>query len=197
MKPPLLIIFYRNPQLGKVKSRLAATMGEDMALAIYLLLSAHVRNICSKLKYDKVVYYSDYVDTEDNWSNEIFFKRLQQGEGLGNKMIAAFEASFASGYKEICIIGTDCFELTSDILQESFDKLKTHDVVIGPAKDGGYYLLGMKKFYADFFENKKWSTSSVCADTIDDFARLKLSYYRLPLLSDVDEEKDLPAGFRV
>jgi glycosyltransferase A (GT-A) superfamily protein (DUF2064 family) len=69
--------------------------------------------------------------------------------------------------------------------------------VIGPATDGGYYLLGMKKFYPAFFQNKNWSTDSVCSDTISDFKNLNLNHFSLETLTDVDEEKDLPAGFSV
>jgi rSAM/selenodomain-associated transferase 1 len=195
MKPPLLIIFYRNPQLGKVKSRLAATMGEGKALAVYLMLSGHVREITTSLNTDKVVYYSNYIDTEDGWSNEIYHKRLQHGEGLGKRMKAAFAESFDDGYHEVIIIGTDCLELTTDILKEAFKELKTHDVVIGPAKDGGYYLLGMKRLHSEFFENKTWSTDSVFTDTLNDIKELGLTYHELPVISDVDEETDLPIGF--
>lgn len=195
MKPPLLIIFYRNPELGKVKSRLAATMGESKALAIYLLLSAHVREVTASIGADKVVYYSNYIDSEDGWPNDVYLKRLQSGDGLGNRMKAAFEESFDGGYQEVIIIGTDCLELTSEILNAAFNELKTHDVVIGPAKDGGYYLLGMKRFHPTFFENKIWSTDSVFTDTMHDIKRLKLTYHELPVISDVDEETDLPPGF--
>jgi uncharacterized protein len=195
MKPPLLIIFYRNPELGKVKSRLAATLGEGKALAIYLMLSGHVRELTTALNTDKVVYYSNYIETEDGWSNELYLKRLQHGEGLGKRMKAAFAESFDSGYEEVIIIGTDCLELTTEILKEAFKKLKTHDVVIGPAKDGGYYLLGMKKAHSEFFENKTWSTVSVFMDTINDIKELGLTYHVLPVVSDVDVETDLPTGF--
>lgn len=197
MKPPLLIIFYRNPELGKVKSRLAVTLGEEKALAIYLMLAAHTREVSSALKCDKVVYYSKYVDTEDNWDNKVFFKRQQHGEGLGVKMMAAFEESFRAGYHDVCIIGTDCLELTTEILEDAFQNLKSHDVVIGPARDGGYYLLGMKKLHAQFFQNKEWSTSTVFNDTMTDVKNLHLSSYVLPRISDVDEEKDLPPGFNL
>jgi len=195
MKPPLLIIFYRNPELGKVKSRLAATMGEGKALAVYLMLSGHVRELTTTLNTDKVVYYSNYIDTEDGWSNELYLKRLQYGVGLGKRMKAAFAESFDGGYHEVIIIGTDCLELTTDILKEAFKELKTHDVVIGPAKDGGYYLLGMKRLHSEFFENKTWSTDSVFTDTLNDIKELGLTYHKLPVISDVDEETDLPTGF--
>jgi rSAM/selenodomain-associated transferase 1 len=188
----LLIIFYRNPELGKVKSRLAATVGEERALAIYLLMATHARNISLSIPMDKIVYYSAFIDSEDNWLNRDFQKRLQHGSDLGEKMKNAFEESFNSGYESVCIIGTDCLQLTEDILIMAFDTLKQHDAVVGPAADGGYYLLGMNRFVPELFNNKTWSTSSVCGDTIQDLKSLHCSYYLLPTLHDVDQESDLP-----
>lgn len=196
MKPDLLIIFYRNPQLGKVKSRLAATLGEERALAIYIVLSSYTRLVTSAVNCDRVVYYSDYIDREDNWPNENFFKHLQKGDELGIKMRVAFESAFRQGYKRVCIIGTDCMELTTGILNDAFEILKRKDVVIGPAVDGGYYLLGMNRFIPELFSLKKWSTSTVCIDTIHDLERLQSTYKLLPMLSDIDTEADLPQQLR-
>lgn len=193
MKPDLLIIFYRNPELGKVKTRLAATMGDERALAIYLKLASHTRSVASEVNCDRVVWYSDFVDTEDNWPNDVFLKERQRGETLGDRMQVAFDRAFQDGYQRACIIGTDCLELTSEILSEAFNKLNTHDAVIGPALDGGYYLLGMKEFHSEFFNKKVWSTNTVFENTVKDFERLKLSFILLPTLIDIDEERDLPS----
>lgn len=195
-KKRLLIVFYRNPELGKVKNRLAVTVGEERALALYLLMAAHARNVSLALSVDRVVYYTEFIDTEDSWLNRDFTKRLQHGNVLGEKMKYAFEESFRSGYESVCIIGTDCFELTSEILDNAFVFLETNDTVIGPAADGGYYLLGMNRYIPEIFDNKIWSTSSVCADTMDDFKRLRLHYHVLPTLHDVDNESDLPPHLR-
>ena len=193
MKPDLLIIFYRNPELGKVKTRLAATMGDERALAIYLKLASHTRSVASEVNCDRVVWYSDFVDTEDNWPNDVFLKERQRGETLGDRMQVAFDRAFQDGYQRACIIGTDCLELTSEILSEAFNKLNTHDAVIGPALDGGYYLLGMKEFHSEFFNKKFWSTNTVFENTVKDFERLELSFILLPTLIDIDEERDLPS----
>ena len=103
----------------------------------------------------------------------------------------AFANAFADGYKSVCIVGADCLELTSSMITNAFMQLTTHDAVIGPAVDGGYYLLGMNKLYSEVFKNKTWSSASVYADTILDFKKLKLSFSRLEMLSDIDDEKDL------
>lgn len=188
----LLIIFYRNPELGKVKTRLAATLGDASALAIYLKLVTHTRSISENLKVSKVVYYSHFIDREDSWSRETYNKQIQVGNTLGEKLEHAVEKAFDNGFESICVIGSDCFELTEKILEDAFNALESKDAVIGPAKDGGYYLLGMRSFIPALFQNKKWSTASVASDTIKDFEYLNLSYHTLPLLTDVDTESDLP-----
>lgn len=192
MSKELLIIFYRNPELGKVKTRLAASIGDEKALAIYLRLSAHTRSVTEHLTLDKRLFYSDFIDQEDNWPVAQFKKDLQNGRDLGEKMKNAFASGFEMGYERIIIIGTDCFELTSEIVSQSFERLEHHDAVIGPALDGGYYLLGMKKLIPEVFRNKSWSTESVCTETMRDFDRLGLVYSLSPPLRDVDEVKDLP-----
>jgi uncharacterized protein len=179
-----------------VKRRLAATIGEERALAIYLLMAAHARKISLLIPVDKVLYYSEFIDSEDSWLNRDFYKQLQHGEDLGEKMKHAFEASFKSGYESICIIGTDCLELTENIVQAAFDVLNHNDAVIGPAADGGYYLLGMNRLIPELFRNKIWSTDSVCNDTIQDLKSLHFSYQLLPTLHDIDKESDLPIYLR-
>jgi uncharacterized protein len=195
MTDQLLLIFFKNPELGKVKTRLAATLGEEKALAIYLALVKHTREIAERLTCDKLVCYADFIDTEDAWSNQIYKKELQRGRDLGVRMSGAFENGFRKGYKSVIIIGTDCIELTSLVIEEAFQQLRSHDAVLGPAEDGGYYLLGMRKFYPQLFQNKIWSSSSVSKDTLADLSQLKLSTHILPTLSDIDVEKDLKGFF--
>jgi uncharacterized protein len=190
-----LLLFYRNPELGKVKTRLAKTVGDTKALEIYLKLAAHTKAITEQVPVSKIICYSHFIDNQDIWPAFRYQKKLQQGSDLGEKMSNAFAEEFENSSVSTCIIGTDCFELTSKIIEDAFQKLETHDAVFGPARDGGYYLLGMNKFVPQLFQKKKWSTSSVAADTILDFQKLELSYALLPTLSDVDEEKDLPEGF--
>jgi rSAM/selenodomain-associated transferase 1 len=190
----LVIIFYRNPELGKVKTRLAKTIGEEMALAIYIKLSSHTRQTTEQLKVDKAVYYSHFVDTEDHWPNELYYKEVQHGNDLGEKMSNALADAFAKGYQRVCVIGTDCLELTPSIIDTAFFQLEKFDAIIGPARDGGYYLLGMKKLFPEFFQNKAWSTNTIASDTIADFKKLGLRYFCLETLTDVDEERDLPAS---
>ena len=192
----LLIIFYRNPELGKVKTRLAVKVGEEKALAIYLMMASHTKAIAEKVKIDKVIYYTDFIDREDNWPNEKFDKKLQHGIDLGERMARAFANGFGAGFERICVVGTDCFELTAEIIAEAFHELEQTEVVIGPAKDGGYYLLGMTRLIAPLFKNKKWSTDTVYDDTINDLNKIGQNFSKLECLTDVDEEKDLPASVK-
>jgi uncharacterized protein len=196
MTKDLLIIFYRNPDPGKVKTRLAATMGDEKALAIYLSLVKGTRAITDDLPVDKVVYYSDHIEPDDNWDNLKYKKELQHGDDLGVRMQNAFSSAFQSGYVHVCIIGTDCYGLTSEIILKAFEFLDEGDAIIGPAKDGGYYLLGLNKLYPPLFINKGWGSYTVLDDTLQDFQKLELQYGQLPVLTDVDEEADLPPRFQ-
>ncbi|MDQ3682830.1 MAG: glycosyltransferase, partial [Bacteroidota bacterium] len=93
-------------------------------------------------------------------------------------------------HSKVLIIGSDCIELTESIIQAAFYQLNTKDVVIGPANDGGYYLLGMRRLHSELFINKKWSTDKVYRATVNNFNELGLSYYELPVLIDIDTKED-------
>jgi hypothetical protein len=188
----LLIIFYRNPRLGAVKTRLASAVGNEEALKVFMRLAQHTRKVTEHLTIDKVVFYSESVDLMDLWPNSIYLKTLQEGDDLGERMANAFAAGFNSGYQNICIIGTDCFELTASMIERAYAELETSDAVIGPALDGGYYLLGLRKMHSQVFKNKAWSTETVLRDTLRDFESLGLTYVKLNTLRDVDKQEDLP-----
>ena len=192
----LLIIFYRNPIVGRVKTRLAATIGVENALRVYHWLIAHTRSITQNLDMDVSVFYSDHIDYNDTWDNNLYQKQLQSGTDLGARMNGALIGSLGNVYESVCIIGTDCFELDPSIIKQAFDDLRNHDSVIGPARDGGYYLIGFKGTPRDIFHDKNWGTSTVYDDTISDFNNLGLNYSVLPILGDVDVESDLPPSIR-
>lgn len=116
---------------------------------------------------------------------------MQQGDDLGERMQDAFQHLFNEGYSKVCIIGSDCYELNNNIIETAFKELDNADVVIGPVMDGGYYLLGCNKLIPEFFINKAWSTETVFADTLKDASALILSIQQLPVLNDIDDEKDL------
>lgn len=187
----LIMIFIRNPEIGRVKTRLAKTIGDDKALHIYNLLLDHTNKVTKIVNADKVVFYSDYINDHDQWKKDGFKQLIQTGNELGEKMSNAFLKAFNMGYKKILIIGSDCLDLNENILTDAFIILNEKEIVLGPTIDGGYYLLGMKTFYPLLFQNKKWSTENVFLDTLLDVSNLRVSYDLLPTLSDIDEEKDL------
>lgn len=182
-----LIVFMKNPALGKVKTRLAYTLGDEEALSIYHRLLDHTRSVTNKLSMDLIIYYTDYVDLNDGWDSTTKF--LQCSGDLGQKMAQAFKEQL-SKYDQVCGIGTDCAELSQQHLGEAFNILETSDFVIGPANDGGYYLLGMNKFEPSIFEGIEWSTSAVLSQTINKLESKEASYSLLPELIDVDTIED-------
>ena len=185
----LLIIFTKNPELGKVKTRLANAVGNKAALNIYKFLLSHTVSVTKNLEVDKRVYYSEEVPEKDIWPSETFYKRLQRGGNLGEKMENAFQDAFNSNYKRVIIIGSDLLDLTQRDLENAFLELEKNDVVIGPAEDGGYYLLGMKSLNSDVFKNKAWSSSSVLSETLKDLEGKKIKI--LETRNDIDEIQDI------
>jgi len=185
-----LIIFVRNPEPGRVKTRLAATLGDEKALHIYKDLLNHTRSVSRLSSAHKFVFYHNEIDWDDEWNVPDFNKRQQSNSNLGGKMMSAFEEIFLADYDKVIIIGSDCFELTTAYIETAFSYLDDKDVVIGPASDGGYYLLGMKRMHSCFFSNKKWSTDSVYTATLQDATLHGLSVASLPVLTDVDTEAD-------
>jgi uncharacterized protein len=184
-----LIIFVRNPILGKVKTRLAATMGNEKALQVYIHLLQHTKSITQNTAVTKFVFYADYINDNDIWNG--YEKKLQSGNDLGERMQNAFEKTFALGYKSVCIIGSDCYEITTEIINEAFENLTFCKTVIGPASDGGYYLLGMQTPIKDLFSDIEWSTKNVFIETVNKINTQGLTCHLLTWLNDVDEEKDI------
>ncbi len=185
----LILIFTRNPELGKGKTRLAATVGKYIALEIYKFLLSHTRKITKNLSCVKQVWYTEKVWLEDEWSNEVYDKKLQKGTDLGLKMKHAFQEGFEAGFENIIIIGSDMFDLKEDDLEFAFKQLETNDFVLGPAEDGGYYLLGMKRMKQELFQNKEWGTNTVLKDTLNNLEKEKL--HLLQLKNDVDIYEDI------
>lgn len=192
MSDRLLMIFVKNLIPGMVKTRLAEDIGIDKALDVYMELVHHTHKITKKLEVDKAVYYSEYVEIEDIWDNGDYELNAQKGFTLGEKMSTAFDEAFDS-YQKVVIIGSDCYELSSKLIKKAFEMLEENDVVVGPAKDGGYYLLGMKEYLPQLFEGKDYSHKNVFSELMESAEELELSVYQLPTLSDVDTFEDLKA----
>lgn len=184
-----LIIFTRNPELGKCKTRLAKSIGDENALEVYKFLLDHTAKISEGVKADRYLFYSDKIIKEDIWDINTFRKKLQRGNNLGERMLNAFSELFDMGYDKVLIIGSDIYDLSTQDIEDAFTSLENRDFVIGPAKDGGYYLLGMKFLKPELFSNKNWGTDSVLAETLKDLETE--SIILMPEKNDVDVIEDI------
>lgn len=187
----VIIIFYRNPVLGKVKTRLAAGIGESAALAVHNWLSELTCRIVSSVHASRIVFYDQTVIKNDLWDDRLFLKDVQREGDLGIKMFAAFDLAFARGFKKAIIVGTDCPELKVDLIESAFQQLDFKDVVIGPALDGGYYLLGLKKPTKTLFEEITWGSDQVFQQTVAKASGHGLDLFSLIPLRDIDRPTDL------
>ena len=187
-----LLIFIKNPALGKVKTRLAKTVGEFNALKIYQYLLYHTMEITFNLDtIDKFLFYNEFIPTKDEWPPNAYQKDLQNGKDLGEKMKNAFKEAFDENYKKAVLIMPDCPKMSDTLIEKAFKALDDHDFVLGPTNDGGYYLIGMKEFCPAVFENKTYSNEKVLDETIEEINRLEKSWFKMPELVDVDMEEDL------
>jgi rSAM/selenodomain-associated transferase 1 len=188
-KKDLLLIFTRNPELGKIKTRLAKGVGDQSALEIYKFLLNHTAGVTENLEVAKEVWYSEDIWKEDIWNNDVFTKKMQQGDSLGERMQHAFEEGFENGFEKIIIIGSDLYDLKTEDLLDAFKKLGNSNYVIGPAQDGGYYLLGMKKPFYKVFKNKSWGTPTVFSETMEDLEGKEVIL--LETRNDIDTLEDM------
>lgn len=184
------MIFIKNPIAGKVKTRLGKDIGHDEAVKYYIRLLELTRNVAKEMNVDRWVWYGDFINDEDEWNESHFKRKLQHGASLGDRMRNAFEEAFDAGYEKVAIIGSDCPDMSPNILQRAYAGLVKKDAVLGPANDGGYYLLGMKQLLPVFSE-VEWSTETVLEQTIDHLKNHNLSYSLLPELADLDTVEDL------
>lgn len=188
MSKNLLIIFVKNIKLGRVKTRLAKTVGDDNAFKVYKALVEVTEEATSNMNVDKRIYFSDAI-IDDKWPNN--YKAVQKGIDLGKRMSNAFQDGFNDGYNNIVLIGSDLPNISKEIINHGFNALKHNDVVFGPAVDGGYYLVGMSKLHDCIFENKAWSTSNLLEETLTGLEQKKIKVSLIETLNDIDTFEDL------
>ncbi len=187
-----LIVFVKNSIPGKVKTRLARTLGDDRAIEVYHELQEQTEQVTRFLQVNKYVYYSDSIPAKLSlWPEAWYQHRVQQGADLGERMKNAFDEVFSEGYKRICLIGSDCPYLSQDILRKAFNRLSETEVVIGPSRDGGYYLLGLTRPHGELFTDVMWGGNEIFDATILKFIALGMIWYELPILEDIDTAADL------
>ncbi len=185
-----IIIFVKNAIPGKVKTRLAKTIGNEKALEVYLKLLEITKKEVLPLDAEKQVWYAWEKAENDLWPSGEFEKRAQVDGDLGDKMKDAFNKSFEEGVEKVILIGSDCPTLSTQILKKGFAALDESDSVFGPSKDGGYYLIGMNSYYPELLDNISWSTGEVMSQTELQARRNNIGLTKLPVLNDIDNEDD-------
>lgn len=190
-KKKALLVFQKNASRGKVKTRLAASVGEEKALEIYRELLGLTYSQVSQLhEIDVIPFFSDYLEPLPMALDNSPSSQIQAGGDLGARMANAFAWAFSNGYDRVGIIGTDCPELKHDIIRDGIEQLENFDFCIGPAYDGGYYFLSMRDFHPWMFENIAWSSPKVLDETLALVEDRKMTFCLLGILRDIDTEDD-------
>lgn len=190
-----LLIFARYPLPGKVKTRLAKTLGDERATIFYRACAEHAFQECVKLHEGiaRYVFYSESSERENvmQWAGRDFTFADQGPGDLGERMHRAFKMAFDRGARKTVIVGTDVPDISAGSLADAIRLLNDVDTVIGPSHDGGYYLLGMKNLHGEVFSDIEWGSENVLTETMKRLEAKQLSIYRMPELSDIDTEEDL------
>lgn len=192
-----LIIFVKYPEPGKVKTRIAKAVGNEKAADLYFSLASQVVNKATGSDGFKVSIAFTPQSRESlikNWLNKDKLDYFpQNGRTLGERISSAFDRSFANGFKNAVVIGSDCIELDQKTIKTAFAHLgNSSDCVIGPTHDGGYYLIGLRyKNFPYIFEDISWSSDSVFDETVKKLTSLNLKFSVLKKLGDIDNVDDI------
>lgn len=194
-----LILFSKYPQEGKVKTRLAKAIGDGLALGLYECFIRDMLDKLGPLPYSLHLFVTppDKKTAMQQWLGKDAALHAQEGHDLGARMQKAFEEMFQQGYESCVLIGCDFPDLPAAVLHEAFDKLKSTEAVIGPTRDGGYYMLGFQRsrFCKSIFHNIEWSTETVFEKTMAVFKRENIRVAMVRQWWDVDDPKDLKDFF--
>ena len=186
-----LFVFVKAPRPGTVKTRLAEAVGGEAACAAYRDLVITLLNQLQSLRAVELCFSPDDASAEiQGWLKADWNSRPQGGGDLGHRLQSAFERAFATGVKRAVIIGSDCPAITAEDICEAWRSLRTHDVVLGPATDGGYWLIGLRRPQPQLFRDIPWSTERVLIETTKRIQQAGLSVQVLRELQDVDTEAD-------
>jgi hypothetical protein len=192
----LLIVFVKYPAPGAVKQRLAQHIGAEAAAKIYrqiaeTIINNTVPNNAADYAVEICFDPKDDMHLVRSWLTSSNRFSAQQGNGLGERMRNAFICAFESGFKRVILIGSDCPDISRQIVLQGFAHLQQKDIVIGPACDGGYYLIGSRQQREEVFQDIEWGTEKVFQQTCDKIKAAGLSFGLLPTLRDVDRVEDL------
>lgn len=193
-----LIVFTRYPEAGQAKTRLIPALGAEGAAALHRQMAEHTLTQVRKLRSNRrlcveVCFRGDKEQSKirDWLGSDLVYQPQSNGE-LGSRMVQALSGAFHDGMESVVIIGTDCPGLNADLMGKAFHQLRSHDLVFGPAIDGGYYLIGLRCFIPELFFGISWGTPEVLQQTVAIAKKLDLSIGYLPRLADVDRPEDLP-----
>ena len=186
-----LIVFVKAPRPAAVKTRLAESIGTEAACAAYRRLVETLLKQLRNLRAVELCFSPDDAAAEiRSWLEEDWNSSPQGGGDLGQRLQSAFERAFATGVKRVVIIGSDCPAVTAEDIYEAWRSLRTHDVVLGPATDGGYWLIGLGRSQPQLFHHIHWSTEGVLTETTKRIRQTGLSVQLLRELQDVDTQDD-------
>ena len=191
-----LIVFTRYPEPGKTKTRLIPVLGAEGAATLQRKMTenqlAEVKELQAFYSLSVEVHFADGNEQlMENWlGSNLIYRRQSEGD-IGCRMASAFQASFAAGMNGVVIIGIGCPYLNAQLIAQAFQALCQHDLVLGPAQDGGYYLIGLRRLIPELFTGISWSTAEVLQQTLSIAQKLELAVALLPLLSDIDRPEDL------
>ena len=196
----MLLVFVRAPEPGRVKTRLAAAIGDQAALRVYVRLAEHTVAQALQLAADGVevrVHFApaDAGEAVRRWLGPGAVYHPQAEGDLGGRVRDAFARAFADGAARVVIVGSDLPDVSASLLRRAFSLLDASPAVVGPARDGGYYLLGMTRMIGGVFDGIAWSTPGVLAATLDRLRAAGVAPPMLEPLADVDEVEDLPPGW--
>ncbi len=194
-KENIVIIFIKCPLMGTVKTRLSKTIGEKMAQELYKLFVLDIIESLERTNIPFVIYYTidSCEETMINWIGKDYRYHVQEGNDLGDRIKNSFIKSFSDGYENVILIGSDSPDLPTGFIKKSFEFLSLNDVVIGPAIDGGYYLVGFRTdtFVPYIFDGVKWSSGSEFRDTMNKLEEIRAVVQLLPEWYDIDRYEDL------
>lgn len=191
-----LIVFTRYPEAGKTKTRLIPYLGAKKAADLQRQMTECIvgttRSLSVRGSLSVEIHFAggSLCQMQDWLGLELAYRPQPEGD-LGKRLQQAFANGFQKGLERIVVIGSDCPEISSHHLEQAFHQLTRHDVVLGPAEDGGYYLVGISQACAQLFQGIAWGTGRVFEQTVAIATRLGLSLATLETLRDVDRPEDI------
>jgi hypothetical protein len=194
VNPNALIIFVKYPQSGSVKRRLAKDIGRKNATVLYRLFVEGILKRTKDRRFERIIFFTPSQREREirKWLGDNLEFYPQKGKNLGKRLSYAFQTVFKKrGARRAIVIGTDSPLIDKSLICKGFEKLKNNQCVIGPSRDGGYYLLGLSKFKRKIFQNIDWGTNRVFKQTLNTIKNSKLKFSLLEVGFDIDTKEDL------